>query len=79
MRRNPHLRVFVASGYYDLGTPYSASDHSLAQLDITPEVRSRITHHYYEAGHMMYTREADLKKLQRELSAWWAETPVARR
>jgi carboxypeptidase C (cathepsin A) len=79
LRRNPHLRVFVASGYYDLGTPYSASDHSLAQLDISPEVRGRIRHHYYEAGHMMYTREADLKKMQRELSAWWAETPVTRR
>jgi len=23
LRRNPHLRVLVASGYYDLGTPYS--------------------------------------------------------
>ncbi|MFZ5546310.1 MAG: S10 family peptidase [Pseudomonadota bacterium] len=79
MRRNPHLRVFVASGYYDLGTPYSATDYSLAQLDITPEVRARITHHYYDAGHMMYTREPDLRKLQRELAAWWAETPVARR
>ncbi len=79
MRRNPHLRVFVASGHYDLGTPYSASDYSLAQLDIPPEVRGRITHHYYDAGHMMYTREADLKKLQRDLSAWWAETPVTRR
>jgi carboxypeptidase C (cathepsin A) len=78
LRRNPHLRVFVASGYYDLGTPYSASDYSLAQLDITPEVRSRVTHHYYDAGHMMYTREADLKKLQRDLSAWWAEGPVRR-
>ena len=77
LRRNPHLRVLVASGYYDLGTPYSATDYSLAQLDLTPEVRSRVTHHYYDAGHMMYTREADLKKLQRDLSAWWAEAPAA--
>jgi carboxypeptidase C (cathepsin A) len=78
LRRNPHLRVFVASGYYDLGTPYSATDYSLAQLDVPAEVRARVTHHYYDAGHMMYTREADLKKLQRDLSAWWAEGPVRR-
>ena len=38
LRRNPHLRVFAASGRYDLGTPYSASDWSLAQLDAPPEV-----------------------------------------
>lgn len=71
MRRNPHLRVFVASGRYDLGTPYSATDHSLAQLDIPPELRGRIAHHYYDAGHMMYTREADLRKLHQDLAEWW--------
>ncbi|WP_427911400.1 S10 family peptidase [Ramlibacter sp. MMS24-I3-19] len=76
LRRNPHLRVFVASGYYDLGTPYRATDHSLAQLDLPPEVGARVAHHYYDAGHMMYTREGDLRKLKRDLSAWWAEGPV---
>jgi hypothetical protein len=35
----PHLKVLVASGRYDLGTPYSATDWSLAQLDAPPEVR----------------------------------------
>jgi carboxypeptidase C (cathepsin A) len=77
MRRNPHLRVFVASGYYDLGTPYSASDWSLAQLDITAEVRQRLEHHYYGAGHMMYTREPDLQKLKQELADWLAARPQA--
>jgi carboxypeptidase C (cathepsin A) len=70
LRRNRHLRVFAASGRYDLGTPYSASDWSLAQLDVPPEVRSRVDHHYYDAGHMMYTRQADLEKLERDLAAW---------
>jgi carboxypeptidase C (cathepsin A) len=72
MRRNPHLRVLVASGYYDLGTPYSASDYSLARMDLSPEVMARITHHYYDAGHMMYTRTDDLKKLKADLKAWLA-------
>ena len=70
LRRNPHLRVFVASGRYDLGTPYSATDWSLAQLDAPPEVLTRVTHHYYDAGHMMYTREADMLKLKRDLATW---------
>jgi carboxypeptidase C (cathepsin A) len=73
MRRKPHRTVFVASGRYDLGTPYSASDWSLAQLDIDDEVRKRLQHHYYDAGHMMYTREADLLKLKADLAAWLAE------
>jgi carboxypeptidase C (cathepsin A) len=70
LRRNPHLRVLVASGRYDLGTPYSASDWSLAQLDVPAEVLARVEHHYYDAGHMMYTRQADLEKLERDLAAW---------
>jgi carboxypeptidase C (cathepsin A) len=70
LRRNPHLRVFAASGRYDLGTPYSASDWSLAQLDVPSDVLSRVEHHYYDAGHMMYTRQADLEKMERDLAAW---------
>ena len=72
LRRNSQLRVFAASGRYDLGTPYSASDWSLAQLDINDEVRTRVEHHYYDAGHMMYTREADLRKLKTDLATWLA-------
>jgi carboxypeptidase C (cathepsin A) len=72
LRRNPHLRVLVASGYYDLGTPYSATDWSLAQLDAPADVRARVEHRYYDAGHMMYTREADLKKLKADLAQWLA-------
>ena len=70
MRRNPTLRVLVASGRYDLGTPYSATDWSLAQLDAPAEVLSRLTHRYYDAGHMMYTRVADLRQLHADLAAW---------
>jgi len=70
LRRNPHLRVLVASGHFDLGTPSTASDWSLAQLDIPADVRRRVTHQYYDAGHMMYTRDEDLAKLKKDLAAW---------
>jgi len=72
LRRNSHLRVLVASGRYDLGTPYSATDWSLAQLDAPPEVLARVQHHYFDAGHMVYTREQDLRKLKDDLAAWLA-------
>ena len=79
LRRNPHLRVLVASGHYDLGTPPSASDWSLAQLDIPADVRRRVEHHYYDAGHMMYTREADLTQLKVDLAAWLESADTAGR
>jgi carboxypeptidase C (cathepsin A) len=61
--------VLVASGRYDLGTPYSASDWSLAQLDVPPRWRPH-QHRYYDAGHMMYTRSEDLARLKADLAAW---------
>jgi carboxypeptidase C (cathepsin A) len=72
LRRNPLFKVLAASGRYDLGTPYSATDWSLAQLDVPPEVRGRVTHRYYDAGHMMYTRQADHEQLKADLAAWLA-------
>ncbi len=70
LRRHPHLRVLAASGRYDLGTPYSASDWSLAQLDVPADVMARVSHRYYDAGHMFYTRSADLLQFKADLVAW---------
>jgi carboxypeptidase C (cathepsin A) len=33
-------------------------------------VLARVTHRYYDAGHMMYTRQADLQQLKADLAAW---------
>ena len=74
LRRNTHLKVLAASGRYDLGTPYSASDWSLAQLDVPAEVAARVQHRYYDAGHMMYTRQTDLVQLKNDVAAWVAGT-----
>ena len=38
MRANPHLRVRVEYGYYDLATPFAAAD-MVAHLRLTPEQR----------------------------------------
>lgn len=63
--RNPHMRVFVASGYYDLATPYFATEYTLSHMGLDPTLRNRVRTEYYEAGHMMYVHTkclADLKK-----------------
>jgi carboxypeptidase C (cathepsin A) len=57
MRANPHMRVQVACGYHDGATPYYASEHTFAHLEIPDELRSNIEFKYYEAGHMMYVHE----------------------
>ncbi len=57
MRANPHLRIYVASGYYDGATPYFATRHTFSHLAIPAELRGNISYEYFEAGHMMYVHE----------------------
>ena len=33
---NPHLKVFVANGYYDLATPYFATEYTFNHLSLDP-------------------------------------------
>jgi len=68
--RNPHMKVFIASGYYDLATPYYATRHTLAHMGLDPSVKGNITTGEYEAGHMMYVHVESLKKLQRDVVAF---------
>ena len=67
MTMNPHMRVLVASGYFDLATPHFGADYSLDHLGLAPELRKNITVSYYEAGHMMYVHKPSLEKLATEL------------
>lgn len=72
MSVNRKLRVHVASGYYDLATPYFATEHTLNHLGLEEELRANITTSTYEAGHMMYVRREDLAGLKAALAAFVA-------
>lgn len=54
MRINPKLNVLVASGYYDLVTPFYDAEYTLNRHDIQP---GRVEYKYYGGGHMMYVNE----------------------
>lgn len=64
MSRNPSLRVLVMCGYYDLATPHFAAEHTFRTMQLDPELRPNISYAYYESGHMMYIRKADLAKFK---------------
>jgi carboxypeptidase C (cathepsin A) len=66
MTKNPHMKVLIASGYYDLATPYRAVEHTLAGLGFDSSLRKNITIERYDAGHMMYLHGPSLHKLKRD-------------
>ena len=79
MTKNPFLKVWVANGYYDLATPYFATDYTVKHMGLDPAVRGNISLTYYEAGHMMYIHLDSLKKLKSDYSAWMEATLNAAR
>lgn len=77
MSLNPYLKVFAASGYYDLATPYFATRYTFAHLALDESLAANVQIHTYEAGHMMYSHLASLRKLREDmvafLAAAWAQ------
>jgi carboxypeptidase C (cathepsin A) len=68
MSINPHLKVFVANGYYDLATPYFATEYVFNHLGLDESLRRNISLGYYEAGHMMYIHLPALEALKKDLA-----------
>jgi carboxypeptidase C (cathepsin A) len=68
--KNPHLKVLVCQGYYDLATPYFAAEYTLNHLGIHPEMHANISWAFYQAGHMMYIDKESHAKLKRDLAEW---------
>ncbi|HZN11150.1 MAG TPA: peptidase S10, partial [Blastocatellia bacterium] len=68
--KNPYLKVFVASGYYDMATPYFATEYTLDHMGLDPGLRANIKTAYYEAGHMMYIDTKSLAQLKRDVSSF---------
>jgi carboxypeptidase C (cathepsin A) len=71
MAKNPHMKVFVAYGYYDLATPYFAAEYTINHLDLHPSLRGNISGSYYEAGHMMYIHQDSLVKLKQDIAGFY--------
>ena len=70
MTTNPYLKVFVASGYYDLATPYMATRYTFNHLGLDKSLRENVSMSFYEAGHMMYVHRQSLIQLKEDLAGF---------
>jgi carboxypeptidase C (cathepsin A) len=73
MRKNPHLKVFSANGYFDLATPFFATEYDLSHMDLEPELRANVQFGYYPSGHMIYLNVDALHQLKDDLEAFIAK------
>jgi carboxypeptidase C (cathepsin A) len=71
MSRNRHLKVFIACGYYDLATPYYATEYTINHLGLEPGLRNNIVFEHYESGHQLYTHLQSLKKMTEDVAGFF--------
>jgi carboxypeptidase C (cathepsin A) len=68
MSHNPNLKVLVNIGYYDMATVMGGAEYNFAHLGYEPTFTDRVSFTYYEAGHMIYIRPSEHKKLKADIA-----------
>jgi carboxypeptidase C (cathepsin A) len=68
--KNPYMKLFVAEGYFDLATPFSAVAYTLEHLGLDTSLRGNIATGQFNAGHMVYIDSQSLDKLKQNVAAF---------
>ena len=78
LNQNRFLKVFVASGYYDLVTSYFAAKYLFDRMGPDQDLRSRATLRNYEGGHQLYMDNPVRKALKTDIEEFFRKTLPSR-
>jgi len=74
MTQNHDLKVMVATGYYDLATPFYAAEYTVSHLGLEPALSSHISLTYCDAGHMLYTKQSCRDSLHTDMAGFYQKS-----
>jgi carboxypeptidase C (cathepsin A) len=74
MTQNQNLHVVIANGYYDLATPFFATEYTVSHLGLEPNLAGHVSLTYCEAGHMLYTRQSCLDNLRATMADFYRKS-----
>ncbi len=73
LHKNPFMKVLICNGYYDLATPYFATEYTLDHMFLDPALRKNITMKYFQTGHMMYIHQPSLEQFTRDVEEFYGK------
>lgn len=79
MTQNQAMLVMIANGYYDLATPFFATEYTVNHLGIAPALAGNVGLTYCGAGHMLYTVQPCLDNLHTSMTAFYEKALGAKR
>jgi carboxypeptidase C (cathepsin A) len=68
--KNPFMKLFIGSGYFDLATPYFATQYTLNHMGLDAAQHGKVSLGYYGAGHMMYIQDSSLAELKKDVGTF---------
>jgi carboxypeptidase C (cathepsin A) len=71
IHKNPYLKVLFINGYYDLATPFFATEYTVDHMMVDPSLRGNISMKYYESGHMVYIHKPSLDKMTKDVREFY--------
>ncbi len=71
MTKNPALKVYIGSGYYDFATPFFTAQYDVEHMFLRPEARQNIKHYFYNSGHMYYINMPDMIQFKKDVDTFF--------
>jgi carboxypeptidase C (cathepsin A) len=72
MSNDPGMQLMLNNGWFDMATPFFATDYTIAHMGLPAALHGNIHEYYYPVGHMLYLNPAVLPKLARNIDAFIA-------
>jgi carboxypeptidase C (cathepsin A) len=80
MQNNPYLNVLMLNGYFDLATPFFATEYTMNHLGSNiPNLKERVREKYFNAGHMMYINKESLPEFKSDIADFILELSKTRK
>ncbi len=80
MAKDPYLNVLMLNGYYDLATPFFATEYTMNHLgNNIPNLKERVHMKYFKAGHMMYINNECLPEFKAYIAKFISEMSAPRK
>ena len=72
MNNDPGMRLMMNNGYYDMATPFFATQFTIAHMGLSAQRTRAVQWFYYPVGHMLYVNPRALPALARNIDAFIA-------
>jgi carboxypeptidase C (cathepsin A) len=70
MTNDKGMQVMLNNGYFDMATPFFATEYTFAHMNLPDSLRTNIHEYFYPVGHMLYLNPEAMPALQKNIDSF---------